>query len=67
VIIEIARAIVLVLGLSVIFAFVHLVLAFIEDIPEAEHEVISHENSDIENSDHETSKTIHTKHKLCHE
>jgi Na+-transporting methylmalonyl-CoA/oxaloacetate decarboxylase gamma subunit len=65
--IEVARAIVLVLGLSVIFAFVHLVLAFIEDIPEPEREMISQENTDIEKTPNKNLKTLSTKHKSCSE
>lgn len=69
-VIEVARAMVLVLGLSVIFAFVHLVLAFSEDIPEPEQEYISQEKYDVNKASlfpEESSKTLQTKHKLCNE
>ena len=68
-IIEVARAIVVVLGLSVIFAFVHLVLGFTEELSGSEREEISQDDTDIEqtSSEHESFKPLHTKPKLCDE
>lgn len=58
VIIEVARAIVLVLGLSVIFAFVHLVLAYSEEVSESQHDTSLQENTDIENTGDDDDTTI---------
>ena len=70
VIIEVARAIVVVLGLSVIFAFVHLVLGFTEELSSAEREEISQDNNtgiEQTSSEHERYQTLHAKPKLCEE
>ena len=71
-IIEVARAIVLVLGLSVLFAFVHLILAFSEDVTaESQGEIIQEnkdkQNESLLNEESELTQRTATKNKKCNE